>query len=435
MQDVNISKLRYAVELGDFDTFKRVADLCSDEELSNLSIRTMMKYGAINYGQAYNQFHCYDDEEVMMPVLHYLSKEEGYKNSRDKIKYLLDRGYDVNKADENGYTALAYALDTSDFETGILLLEHKANPFSKSPWAEYETVYDCMFDKDGNYYDSYYPKAKHAIETTGWFHGFPEEKMQQLQEIRELCKPELKEKPFLPAERILYIMLEGEEREISSIGKYDSKYLAKVSGHRGDVMDIVYINETKMKRLGEIKDKKQKRLRKNEFLRYLLKRKEVYDSFIKKEGAVYGFVPTRAERGGTGPRDERDPRLNEAYFEGEPVKFLFSTVSHVSPQIWEGAKKNYSMLISAAEKMQEARRRSDSEYQPKDRLEEKAQKFAKNKDFVIEMFNMLEKEEKDDKLSHDELCRRVAERNYRTWTHEEERTGFLRNKLREKKSR
>lgn len=375
---INANKLGHAAMFGDFDTFKRVADLCSDEDLANLYLKTCIR-------KENEEF-----VETEVPVLHYLSTMRSGV-AKEKIKFLLERNYDVNKTDKNGYTALAYAVSVNDLEEVILLLENKANPFCKSPYPEYDTVYDSMFDKDGKCYNSVYKNPDINFSSQGnLYSGSIDEIKQQLQKIRTLCKPEFEGKPLLPTERVSYILLEGVEQSFSPSGHYDSQYLLKVSGYDEKVLDVAYINETKINKINAIKDKQLKKREKDELIRReVLVRENVLKSIIEKGCSVKDFYG-----------------LDEYFADGHTI-FYVKKASHVSPKKWESVKKSYSNFVSYAENLQKMiDERNYLPKYPEDKLEKKAKVFEDNKRSVQEEAKFW-----GEKLSPNEEKRKTAEEN------------------------
>lgn len=144
----------------------------------------------------------------VLPILHafnFLTYNDGEASIVNKnIEYLLNRNYQVNKKCGNGFTALAYAHHQKNLTTEILLLKHGANPYSKSPIKKFKTIYDSIFDKDGNYYDFPYMRLKEDEKQEN-----PEYKKytrlleQRLKIIRDFCKPELKDLPITPHNEVL----------------------------------------------------------------------------------------------------------------------------------------------------------------------------------------------------------------------------------------
>ncbi len=175
-----------------FEVFKKTADAIPNEELYNLEC-----------GQSHK-----------IPILHWLS-HVGYSDyeavdgsdieANRKIEYLLKRGYDVNKPDKDGYTALLYAMNAGNLTTAIILLQNKANPFTKTPWPEYDTVYDYRFDKDGNYRDFAYRSHDEARSEVGSPKYVNDTKIleDRLQTIRALCKPEYEGKEIFSHEYMI----------------------------------------------------------------------------------------------------------------------------------------------------------------------------------------------------------------------------------------
>lgn len=319
----------------EFEKFKKIADTLSDEELYKLNIR-----------DAYT--------EDMRPVLHWLSGF-GYSDyeavdgsqmeANKKIEYLLKRGYDVDKTDKDGYTALAHAIQVGNYTTAILLLQNKANPFSKSPWEGYDTVYDFMFDKDGNYRDRTYrnhsterqDKTPESIRDTEILED-------RLQKIRALCKPQF----------------EGQKISCSNIDEYQDATYKKLKNcsrdysecyiklFHGHLQDIIMVPVTKLKKIGEIRDRGKRKKAKDKMLEEFLGEKDWLNEIIKRE-----------------PSSE------------EILKQLtamdFGNEEEISKAEWKTLKENDSRLLSYAEKMVNTIR-SDI---PKDPLEEKAAYFKK----------------------------------------------------------
>lgn len=319
----------------EFEEFKKIADTLSVEELYNLNIR-----------DAYT--------EDTRPVLHWLSGF-GYSDyeavdgsqmeANKKIEYLLKRGYDVDKTDETDITALAYAIQAGNYTTAILLLQNKANPFSESPWEGYDTVYDFMFDKDGNYRDRTYgnhsterqDKTPESIRDTEILED-------RLQKIRALCKPQF----------------EGQKISCSNIDEYQDatyKKLKNCSGgysecyiklFHGHLQDIIMVPVTKLKKIGEIRDRGKRKKAKDKMLEEFLEEKDWLNKIIKRE-----------------PSSE------------EILKQLtamdFGNEEEISKAEWKTLKENDSRLLSYAEKMVNTIR-SDI---PKDPFEEKAAYFKK----------------------------------------------------------
>lgn len=184
--------LAYCARDVDFDVFKEIAGLYTNKELENTHIVSASK------------------EKI--PLLHLLAAKRysDYEPANDEIKYLIEeRKYPVNQKDENGYTALNAAQFAGNLTSATLLLEHGADPFNKTPFTKYQTIYDAWFDKEGNYRDFNYQHHEANFEPNKSY--FSNEYNQQrrreqkeatilleshLQKIRALCKPEYEGKPL-----------------------------------------------------------------------------------------------------------------------------------------------------------------------------------------------------------------------------------------------
>lgn len=193
MENIDVKELAYS----NFETFKKVIDSLPDEKVSDLEVTNW----TIRDGEKI---------EWSTPILHWLANfsYSDYDtatppmSSNKKIEYLLQRGYDVDKLDNHGLTALAYARHSGNLTTMILLLQHKANPLNKYPQKgrENQTIYDSLFDKKGNYADFAYQKHDPVRSEV----GSPEYKEstrkleEHLQTIRALCKPEFEGKRIFP---------------------------------------------------------------------------------------------------------------------------------------------------------------------------------------------------------------------------------------------
>lgn len=172
-----------------FHDFKETLDAYSNDELLQMVV-------AVNFGRT-------------IPLLHDLAKQaySDYEVENDKIKYLLSRGYDVNKLDENGFSALGHAFKTRNLTTAIILLEHGADASYKPVTSIYDgpddlsskckTMYDTLFDAKGNYYDFEYRGYNRSCIGDPNSHRYKrDEKIMRfrLKKIRNLCKPEFEGK-------------------------------------------------------------------------------------------------------------------------------------------------------------------------------------------------------------------------------------------------
>ncbi len=171
-----------AIETESFNKFKIIADTYSNEELANFEIP--VKSGSL-------------------PILHFCAGS-GYSDLMEShylmMNYLLERGYDANKPDKNGNTALLYAIDQNNVAGIELLLVHKANPFVKAPGSKYNTLYDAMFDGNGNYRDFMYRHHKPYSKPTTLKEQWDTERLEfHLTRILKLCKPEFEKSCVSPS--------------------------------------------------------------------------------------------------------------------------------------------------------------------------------------------------------------------------------------------
>ncbi len=171
-----------------FHDFKETLDAYSNDELQQMVV----------IGERGNE----------IPLLHHLAKEaySDYSVDNDKIKYLLHRGYDANKLDRHGFSALGYAARVKNLTTAIILLEHGADPSHKpvtsiyddvdKPSSKSKTIYDSLFDAKGNYYSFAYRNYDSHRNTIDSHSYKKDHKLMEfrLKKIRTLCKPEFEGK-------------------------------------------------------------------------------------------------------------------------------------------------------------------------------------------------------------------------------------------------
>ena len=168
---------------GECSLFKKALDMYNIDEISKMSVRC---------------------SKSLPPILHYLSGQyySDYEVDNDKIEYLLSRKYDVNQVDEKGRTPLAYAVNSRNLTTAIILLEHGADPFHRVDLMHEDgrvvnqTIYSILFDEKGNYYDFVYRNHNEDRRKKGSIGDKRDKKLMQmrLKKIRSLCKPEFEGK-------------------------------------------------------------------------------------------------------------------------------------------------------------------------------------------------------------------------------------------------
>ena len=177
---------------GECSLFKKALDMYNIDEISKMSVRC---------------------SESLPPILHYLSGQffSDYDVDNDKIEYLLSRKYDVNQVDEKGRTPLAYAVNSRNLTTAIILLEHGADPFHKVDVRHddgrivNQTIYSMLFDERGDYYDFAYRSHDKDRCKEGSLADKRDKSVMQmrLKKIRSLCKPEFKGKELVEHKDII----------------------------------------------------------------------------------------------------------------------------------------------------------------------------------------------------------------------------------------
>jgi len=230
---------------GKFNVFKEVCELCPDVDLSDAYV----KY----------------EKGKEIPLLHYLAQLSyaDYEPANEAIEFLLQHGYDPNKTDDEGYNALVYAKRAANLTSAVILLKYGTDPFAKSTIREemvdsrfydgslkgngFVTIYDSMFDKNGDYYDFVYRSHdKSCKKDPSESYIYDTDLLEQrLEDIRALCKPEFEGKMIDPSRH--KIQLFSFWRFIESDGY---EYFVKVSSN-GEVRDIALVGDDRLKKIEE----------------------------------------------------------------------------------------------------------------------------------------------------------------------------------------
>ena len=170
--------LAMASELASKDVFEKILAYSSQNAVNSASI---VRKNA-------------DGEQILLPILHVLAGTSyfDYDAQNDKIKILLDKGYDVHTKDSKGRFAVHYALHVRNLTSLKLLAQYGADLDAQTDGGK--KIIHALFNFDGTYFDfAYRTHRPQSFEHNGSLGGRSDKDLAQSMEDKVLMEQRLKD--------------------------------------------------------------------------------------------------------------------------------------------------------------------------------------------------------------------------------------------------
>ncbi len=170
--------LAMAAELASKDVFEKILAYSSQNAVNSASI---VRKNA-------------DGEQILLPILHVLAGTSyfDYDAQNDKIKILLDKGYDVHTKDSKGRFAVHYALHVRNLTSLKLLAQYGADLDAQTDGGK--KIIHALFNFDGTYFDfAYRTHRPQSFEHNGSLGGRSDKDLAQSMEDKVLMEQRLKD--------------------------------------------------------------------------------------------------------------------------------------------------------------------------------------------------------------------------------------------------